>query len=205
MPIVRPISSHDASRIGMRWAQPCLRTACAIPRVSPRSSAIACSARWTPTVPLALVSRTSLSTNSGKSDPSAPAPPVWTQRSLSARRNSSGVMPPSTTSTSGMASRASPCESYSSRLTPSATEVIRSLCSSSSSVFRRMFIVALRSSPSAPSKAVRHIVRPAADSRSIPRECAITPAVLQETVARRRVAECILYPRDRLRNGYREG
>ena len=134
----------------MRWSQPCLRTAWAIPRVSPRSSAIACSARWTPTVPLALVSSTSLATNSGKSVPSTPAPPVWTQRSLSARASSSGVMPPRTTSTSGIASRASPCESNSSRLTPSATALIRSLCSSSRSMFRRMFIAALHASPSAP-------------------------------------------------------
>ena len=61
-------------------------------------------------MPLALVNTTSLSTNSGNSTPSTPAPRFWTQRRRSPRASIAGVTGPNTTSTSGMISRASPSD-----------------------------------------------------------------------------------------------
>ena len=90
--------------MGKRSSQVLLRKAQLMPRVSASNSAMACSARCTPTVPLALVKTTSLSTNSGQIMPSIPAPHDWIQRSRAARWNASRLRLPKATSISGATS-----------------------------------------------------------------------------------------------------
>ena len=93
IPIVRSINSHCIARMGKHKSQVGARSAVCNPRVKPSKSAIACSAKCTPTVPLALHSTKSLSTSSPCNRPSTPAPQLCIHLSFSRRRPRSPASP----------------------------------------------------------------------------------------------------------------